>query len=215
MPTCIEPASCATSRPSRLPGLATSSSRGRGTKTTAEPPGVGNGSDSYTSITRPQAVNLRHCFFVGLIRHYSNRYNATHLQEVIDQVDSTPKRKRAKASEGIKPFRVDRRLTPDQIAELVEAYRQGVGTPELCYCYQLAKGSVLKILKEHGVTMRRQPLTEHQIDQAVDLYAAGDSLATIGRHLGSTATTVRAALQARGIGMRPAGGSRPGRTRKK
>ncbi|WP_280314727.1 hypothetical protein [Nocardia wallacei] len=62
--------------------------------------------------------------------------------------------------------------------------------------------------------MRRQPLTEHQIDQAAELYAAGDSLATIGRILGSTATTVRTVLKARGITMRPAGGSNPMRKKR-
>jgi len=151
---------------------------------------------------------------VGLIRRYSNHYDAQQLQDLIYQVESTPKRKPAKATEKIKPFRVDRRLSPETIAELVDAYRHGTNTPELCQRYQIAKGSVLKILNEHGVTMRRQPLTNHQIGQAAELYVAGDSLATIGHILGSTATTVRAALKARGIGMRPAGGS-AGRIRRK
>lgn len=40
----------------------------------------------------------------------------------------------------------------------------------LCERYELSKGGLLKILGEHGVKMRNQPMTEEEIDWAVKLY---------------------------------------------
>ncbi|MBF6276367.1 MULTISPECIES: helix-turn-helix domain-containing protein [Nocardia] len=62
----------------------------------------------------------------------------------------------------------------------------------------------MKLLAEHGVTMRRQPLTPDQINQAAKLYADGNSLRTIAVQLDSSFSTVREALIARGVQMRPA-----------
>ncbi|BBX25032.1 hypothetical protein MALV_01570 [Mycolicibacterium alvei] len=81
-------------------------------------------------------------------------------------------------------------------------YKDGTGTPELRSRYNLSQGSVLKILHSHGVTMRRQGITDEQIDDAVHLYELGESLAKIGAHLGAEAGTVRRALLNRGVRMR-------------
>jgi hypothetical protein len=89
---------------------------------------------------------------------------------------------------------------------LVADYKRGISTPKLCKQYDLSKWSVLKILNDHGVSMRFQSLTDEQIDQAVERYQAGDSLATIARHLGSSPTTVQRALISRGVAIRPKGG---------
>ncbi|WP_239476653.1 helix-turn-helix domain-containing protein [Nocardia arizonensis] len=146
---------------------------------------------------------------MGLIRRYSNLYSLSHLQEVIARVSAAQKRQQVHGQPPVRRYRIDRRLTPEVIAELVDAYRQGTSTPTLCEQYNLSKGSVLKLLAQHGITMRHQPLTDLQIDRAVEQYRAGDSLATIAKQLDSAATTIRSALAARGIGMRPAGGGNP------
>lgn len=155
---------------------------------------------------------------MGLIRRYSNHAQAHHLHDLAEQATSAQSAPctTTHPSQVDRPsqhFHINRRLSPSTIIELVAAYKAGTNTPELCERYNIAKGSVLKLLQDHGVTMRRQPLTEHQIDQAVTLYEAGQSLATIGTQLGSSPTTIRAALNTRGVVMRPAGGSKPGHKR--
>lgn len=147
---------------------------------------------------------------VGLIRKYSNQNILPRLRQVIEQVEASSKREPTPSHQSVQPYRIDRRLSPGQLAELVAAYKRGTSTPKLCEQYDLSKGSVLKILADHGVTMRQaRHLTEAQIEKAVEWYQAGDSLTTIGKRLGSSPTTVQRALVTRGIPMRPAGGSKP------
>ena len=58
--------------------------------------------------------------------------------------------------------RIDRRLSAETIAELVQAHREGVSTPELRRRYGLSQGSVLKLLHRHGVTMRPSGTNQYQ-----------------------------------------------------
>ncbi|MFI9400745.1 helix-turn-helix domain-containing protein [Nocardia sp. NPDC052316] len=72
--------------------------------------------------------------------------------------------------------------------------------------WQLAKGSILNILRDSGTTIRRQKrLTNDEIDHAVTSYRNGESLDRIGKRLGLAHTTIRTALQRRGISTRSGG----------
>lgn len=104
---------------------------------------------------------------------------------------------------------VSRRLSAETIAELVQAYRDGVGTPEFRRRCQLSQGSVLRLLKTHGVAMRRQGLPDHDLPVATKLYEGGASLSEIGDRYGVSHSAVRRALIAHGVVMRPQGGSKP------
>lgn len=102
---------------------------------------------------------------------------------------------------------VRRRLTDEQVAELVEQYRSGVGTPELSRRFGISKPSVLDLLHDHGVRMRRQPLMKTQRARAVQLYEEGLAIKPIAETLGSSFGAVHRALKAEGVRLRP----RPGR----
>ncbi|MGV9738457.1 hypothetical protein [Nocardia farcinica] len=92
------------------------------------------------------------------------------LGNVIQKIDAAPPRRPAKTdSSTVSPRRLDRRLSAATIAEVVDAYRCGASTNQLCERYGLSKGGLLKILGEHGVEMRNQPMTEDEIDWAVEL----------------------------------------------
>ncbi|MGW5376429.1 helix-turn-helix domain-containing protein [Nocardia sp. NPDC003999] len=114
-----------------------------------------------------------------------------------------PRRPRATGSSVIRPRRLDRRLSADTIAEVVEAYRGGASTNQLCEQYGVSKGGLLKILQGHGVQRRNQPMTEEEIDWAVRLYGEGQSLNAVARSLSKAKGSVWKALQSRGIEMRP------------
>lgn len=137
------------------------------------------------------------------VRHYSKPvYQGKWLQRMVEVAEKSAKMPIRPPEPATPVQKVDRRLSPAQIAELVQAYRDGDGTPELRRRYSLSQGSVLKILHSHDVTMRRQGLTGEQIANATDLYGAGQSLAKIGIKLGVEAGTVRRALLKQGVQMR-------------
>ena len=111
------------------------------------------------------------------------------------RVTAAPRRPRHK---------LDQRLSSDLIAELVASYEMGAPTTQLTGRYGLSKGAVLKLLRESGVSIRRQPLTPQQIADAMSLYASGLSLVQVGERLGSHPTTVRSAFKRFGVPRRPA-----------
>jgi transposase-like protein len=105
----------------------------------------------------------------------------------------------------IQPRRLDRRLSPDAITELVAAYCTGSSTNELCRSYGISKGGVLQILADHSVAMRYQPMIDDEIDQAVRLYVDDELLIrSIATKLGKSKGSVWKALHERGVTMRPA-----------
>jgi transposase-like protein len=105
--------------------------------------------------------------------------------------------------------RVDRRLSAETIAQLVQAYRDGASTTELRRRHELSQGSVIKILHEHGVVMRGQGLADGDVSTAAELYRAGATLAQLGERFGVSPNAVRRALVSAGVAMRPRGVSKP------
>ncbi len=105
--------------------------------------------------------------------------------------------------------KLSQRLPPAVAEELAAAYRAGAHTTELAPRFRLSHGSVLRLLAEQGVTMRRQGLSEGDAQTAMRMYEAeGLSLSEIGTRFGVWPQTVRRALIKAGVKMRPKGGSR-------
>jgi hypothetical protein len=148
---------------------------------------------------------------VELLKRYSkNSYQGKRLRRVVEMVENLvdmPVRRTG----SVPPItRVDRRLPAETIAELVQAYRDGVSTPELERRYELSHGSVIKILHGHGVEMRRQGLADSDLDMAAELYRAGQTLAQLGERFRVSPNAARRAVIAEGVAMRARGGSKPG-----
>jgi hypothetical protein len=122
---------------------------------------------------------------------------------LVERAKSAPKRPATSTDTKIQNRRLDRRLSPGTIAELVAAYRIGTSTNQLCRGYQLSKGSMLKILADHGVAMRYQPMTDTEINQAVRLHVDSElSIRSIATKLGKSKGSVWKALHERGVTMR-------------
>lgn len=108
--------------------------------------------------------------------------------------------------------KLSQRLGLDVGPMLADAYRGGATTTELRERFGLSQGSVLRLLAEQGVTMRRQGLSESDVRTAARMYETDQlSLAEIGTQFGVWPGTVRRALIKAGVRMRPAGGSKPRR----
>lgn len=100
-------------------------------------------------------------------------------------------------------------MSDAELAQIAQDYRDGIESTALVKRYKLSKGSVLKILAEHGVEMRPQPsMTTAEIEQAARLYADGNSLAAIQDQLGWAELTIRRAFARQGIAIRPRGRAR-------
>ena len=112
-------------------------------------------------------------------------------------------RRRADARSRPQRYKLDQRLDASAPAQVVADYEAGMPTTQLTVKYGLSKASVLRLLHEAGVEMRRQPFSEQELDEAVRLYASGLSTAAIGAQLGAHPSKVWRALRARGVALRP------------
>lgn len=92
----------------------------------------------------------------------------------------------------------------DVAAQVVADYQAGVPTTQLTTKYGLGKSSVLRYLREAEVTMRKQPLTDAEVAEASELYAAGLSVTQVGAALNLNPSTIWRTLTAGGVVMRPA-----------
>jgi hypothetical protein len=144
------------------------------------------------------------------MKRYSNPvYQGRRLRQMVDLVEKSAKRPVRSVSLVPQVQRVDRRLTSETIAELVQACRDGASTTDLRQCYELSQGSVIKILHGLGVEMRGQGLTDGEVATAAELYCGGATLAQLGERSGVSPNAVRRALVSVGVVMRARGGSKP------
>jgi len=109
------------------------------------------------------------------------------------------------ASGGTRP-RSKRILGATDVDDIVKKYGSGETTQQIGAHFGISKSRVATVLREQGITIRRQGLTEEQVKEAATLYAAGRSLEWIGARYNVSHTTVATALRRQEIQLRP----RPG-----
>jgi hypothetical protein len=95
-----------------------------------------------------------------------------------------------------------RHLTATEVERLVVAYRLGATVYELADHYGCRRATVSAHLKRAGVTLRLRSPASAEIDDAIRLYQAGQSLAAVGRTLGFSTKTIHNALIARSVPRR-------------
>lgn len=104
------------------------------------------------------------------------------------------------------PHAIRRRLGAEALERLQADYEAGATTRQLAARYGIGKTSVQYYLHQAGVPLRRQALTPKQIDQAIELYAAGFSFDSIGATLDVVGSTVYRAFELAGLSIRRKGG---------
>jgi DNA invertase Pin-like site-specific DNA recombinase len=96
-----------------------------------------------------------------------------------------------------------RMLSPDEAAELVEAYRRGATELSLARRYGVHRHTVDRHLERAGVTKRPMvKMTPARVEQAKELYEQGLSTNQIGKKFGISGSTVWKALKRAGVRMR-------------
>ena len=115
-----------------------------------------------------------------------------------DAHSSAPPRRRKK----------QRRLGPDQVAELVVQFVEGISVVKLALEFDVNRTTVLAILEREGIPRRAcaRRLTDEDVENAARYYIAGESLATVGTRFGVAARTIQREFRRSGIQTRP----RPG-----
>jgi hypothetical protein len=136
-------------------------------------------------------------YVVELIGRYSNQTNPPLIRVSTAVVFGPLARPRI--------HNAQKRLGPDKVTQLIADYQAGEPSTALMVKYQLGKGTVLKILKDHDVTMRRQGFPTDRLPEAIQLYKQGWSTERIGDHLGCDKETVRQALMRSGVKVRNPG----------
>jgi Mor family transcriptional regulator len=101
------------------------------------------------------------------------------------------------------PPRSKRFLTADDVAEIVQKYESGNTMQRIGAGYGISKTRVATVLRQQGIIIRRQGLSEVQAKEATRLYIDGRSLAWLGARYRVSHTTVASALRRQGIPLRP------------
>lgn len=86
---------------------------------------------------------------------------------------------------------------------MVCRYESGDTTTLLATDYAVVKSTILRVLREACVVVRRQPLTDAQIHEAARLYSSGLSLSQVAEQLKVNQETMRVAIIAAGVTLRP------------
>lgn len=97
----------------------------------------------------------------------------------------------------------NRKLSPDEVAELVAAYQQGAAVTALSQRFGVHRQTVDQHLARAGVAKRSQvKMTPSRVARAKELYEQGWSARQIGVELDVCASTVSNKLKRAGVQMR-------------
>lgn len=91
---------------------------------------------------------------------------------------------------------------------MVARYSAGDTTTALAKDYDVAKSTIIGILRANNVVVRRQPMTADQVSQAARLYESGLSLSQVAEALRVNQETMRVAIMKAGVEMRPSTGAK-------
>ena len=127
---------------------------------------------------------------VGALHRYSRQsYLLTNLRKVYKMVLKGPRRKEP-ALVVSRLHALRRRLTEEQIAAIVTAYREGETPAELAVRHEVARSALVFLLHEHGLAIRNHGLTRVQQIEAIRLRAEGSTYVSIAERFGVHKSTV-------------------------
>jgi len=143
---------------------------------------------------------------VGAIGRYSKSpFPEKSLEQLTQLLVSLPREEPMTTRSGVQflqPRNVRRRLGDEVIQQLASEYEAGDTTLVLMERYGLSKTAVLKVLRDNDVVIRRQPLTQEQVSEAIRLYTSGSSLARVASQMSLPSESIRRALDSAGVKRR-------------
>ena len=106
------------------------------------------------------------------------------------------------AVKAVRERQVQRRLTAEQVDQLLSEYRAGASMKDLADQWRLHRTTVAGHLRQAGVALRRQGLSDAQLSEAVRLYGEGWSCQRLADRYNCDDETVRTYLRRAGVRMR-------------
>ncbi|SIF91902.1 Uncharacterised protein [Mycobacteroides abscessus subsp. abscessus] len=132
--------------------------------------------------------------------------NLAHLTEKYAELRKRVQRLRPQTRQNTPMPRSRRFLSTDDVADIVHLYGVGETTKQIGNRYGVSKARVAAVLREQGVSIRRQGLPAEQVSQAAAFYVEGRSLAWLSDRFNVSPMTISKTLREHGIQLRP----RPG-----
>ncbi|PLS80658.1 hypothetical protein CYG49_04565 [Candidatus Saccharibacteria bacterium] len=111
-------------------------------------------------------------------------------------------RRRHGRTRPVKPRQPQRRLTAEQVEQLVREYEAGNDMTMLATRWGLHRTTVAGHLRRAGVTLRRQGIPDERLGEAVRLYEDGWSCQRLADRYKCDDETVRQALKRAGVRLR-------------
>ena len=102
----------------------------------------------------------------------------------------------------VRQRQIQRRLTPDQVEQLVAEYQAGDDMHELADRWGLHRTTVAGHLRRAGVALRRRGIPTERLTEAISLYGEGWSCQRLAERFGCDDETVRQALKRTGVTLR-------------
>lgn len=102
----------------------------------------------------------------------------------------------------VRQRQTQRRLTAEQLKQLIAEYEAGASMKELATRWNLHRTTVAAQLRQAGVQLRRQGVPDTLLDEAIRLYGEGWSCRRLAERYGCDAETVRQALRRAGVRLR-------------
>ena len=104
-----------------------------------------------------------------------------------------------------------RRLSPTDLDDLLDAYRAGATISQLAVEFSIHRTTVTAHLDRHGIPRHsgQTAWDDEIVTQAAELYATGLSLADVAQRFGIDAQTVANRFRRAGVAVRPRRGWRP------
>jgi hypothetical protein len=134
---------------------------------------------------------------VEVMGSYSNPSLTTRFRSILAGQNEN------RLSDRSRPSRqIQRHLDATEVLSLVRACANGDTIDQLATTFGIHRTTVMAHLDREGAPRRSGTVTKN-INEATRLYEEGRSLARVGEHFGVDGETVRRALRAAGVTLRP------------
>jgi hypothetical protein len=105
------------------------------------------------------------------------------------------------------PRRVLRRLNDSEVDEIATAYQAGATLSQLAAVYKSHTQTISRALERRGVSRRFRLLQGDRLEEAIQLYGQGQSLAKVGARLSVSPDAVADTFRRVGVRVRPKPGT--------
>ena len=149
-------------------------------------------------------------WLVELLRRYSNRGDllddlnralAKLNGGAVAAADDEPLDDLVSACEGNPHERLlSERLTPDDVATMLERYRSGEPAHELAVAYKIGETSLKRLVKRHGGRPTDERYTPEGVAAVLERYLAGGTIRGLAAECGIGTTTLKRWIRERGVG---------------